>query len=62
MISVRDLTKKYSGKVVLDLPALDIPQGQRFGLVGNNGAGKTTLITQLTGMIPTTSGDARFTQ
>ena len=56
MISVRDLTKKYSGKVVLDLPALDIPQGQRFGLVGNNGAGKTTFFNLILDLIQATTG------
>ena len=59
MISVRDLTKKYSGKVVLDLPALDIPQGQRFGLVGNNGAGKTTFFNLILDLIQATTGQVK---
>ena len=42
MIEAREITKKYGQTTVLDIPSLDIPKGQTFGLVGNNGEGKTT--------------------
>jgi len=42
MISVKNLKKNYDGVTVLNIPFLDIKQGESFGLVGNNGAGKTT--------------------
>ena len=47
MISLKNISKKYSKQTVLDITALDIPEGQTFGLVGNNGAGKTTLFSCL---------------
>ena len=36
MIKVKNISKTYSGQVVLQLPDLEIPKAQRFGLVGNN--------------------------
>ncbi|MCB0570772.1 MAG: ATP-binding cassette domain-containing protein [Phaeodactylibacter sp.] len=57
MITLQNLTKQYQRTVVLDVPALEIPAGQRFGLVGNNGAGKTTLFSLLLGLIKASSGE-----
>ena len=56
MISVNNLTKKYSGTTVLNIPELMIPVGQCFGLVGNNGAGKTTFFSLLLDLIEPTTG------
>lgn len=56
MISVNNLTKKYSGTTVLNMPELVIPVGQCFGLVGNNGAGKTTFFSLLLDLIEPTTG------
>lgn len=56
MIRAEGLTKEYGGRKVLDLNALNIPQGQTFGLVGNNGAGKTTFFSLVLDLIRPTSG------
>ena len=56
MITVSELTKKYGQQTVLDLPDLEIPKGQSFGLVGNNGAGKTTFFSLLLDLIQPTTG------
>jgi len=57
MISVSNLTKKYSnGITVLDIPNLDITPGESFGLVGNNGAGKTTFFSLLLDLIEPSTG------
>lgn len=56
MIKVRELSKKYKGIEVLNMPMLDIPKGESFGLVGNNGAGKTTFFSLLLDLIKPTTG------
>ncbi|MFL1010616.1 ABC transporter ATP-binding protein [Flavisericum labens] len=56
MIITNSLTKKYGSKEVLNIPSLDIPKGQSFGLVGNNGAGKTTYFSLLLDLIQPTTG------
>lgn len=56
MITTSNLSKKYSGNVVLNIETLEIPKGQSFGLVGNNGAGKTTYFSLLLDLIRPSSG------
>jgi len=56
MITVNNLSKKYAGVTVLNIPEITIPRGQSFGLVGNNGAGKTTFFSLLLDLIQPTSG------
>ncbi len=57
MIKVTELSKKYGAQTVLDLPNLEIPKGQSFGLVGNNGAGKTTFFSLMLDLIQPTTGN-----
>jgi ABC-2 type transport system ATP-binding protein len=56
MIQVTQLSKTYNGTTVLNIPNLEIPKGQSFGLVGNNGAGKTTFFSLLLDLIQPTTG------
>lgn len=56
MITISNLSKTYGSQTVLNIPSLEIPKGQSFGLVGNNGAGKTTLFSLLLDLIQPTSG------
>ena len=56
MIQVKNISKKYGSTEVLNIPSLDIPTGESFGLVGNNGAGKTTLFNILLDLIRPTTG------
>jgi ABC-2 type transport system ATP-binding protein len=57
MINTIDLSKKYGQKTVLNIPSLEIPKGQSFGLVGNNGAGKTTYFNLILDLIQPTTGN-----
>ena len=56
MIQSTELSKTYGGVTVLNIPSLEIPKGQSFGLVGNNGAGKTTYFNLLLDLIKPTTG------
>jgi ABC-2 type transport system ATP-binding protein len=57
MINVNHLQKEYNGICVLNIPSLNIPDKQSFGLVGNNGAGKTTFFRLILDLIEATSGE-----
>jgi len=57
MIKTTELLKKYGGNTVLNIPFLEIPKGQAFGLVGNNGAGKTTYFNLVLDLINPTKGN-----
>ena len=61
ILSVKNLKKIYSGKLVEDNHALndlnlDVKEGEIFGLLGPNGAGKTTFINILSGTVIKTAG------
>lgn len=58
MINIRDLTKLYKERVVVNHLNLQIHQGELFALLGQNGAGKTTTIKMLCGLLSPTEGDA----
>ena len=44
MISMKNLTKKYGNKRVVDEVSLTLPKGKIIAFIGSNGAGKSTLI------------------
>lgn len=50
MIEIKNLTKKFDGKTVLDSISLSVYESSIFGLVGSNGAGKSTLLRILSGV------------
>ena len=45
-------SKSYGGCTVLELPALELPEGQITAVIGANGSGKTTLARVLAGIEP----------
>ncbi|GIE95385.1 ABC transporter ATP-binding protein [Paractinoplanes rishiriensis] len=57
MIKTKDLTKRYGGIVAVDSVALDVREGDRYGLLGPNGSGKTTLVRMLLGLVFATRGE-----
>lgn len=44
MIEVKDISKQYGKKIVLDGVDLQFPRGKITSLIGSNGAGKSTLL------------------
>ena len=58
-ITIKDLTKSYSGTVALIGVYISIREGEFFGLLGPNGAGKTTTINILTGLVRKDAGETK---
>ena len=51
IIEVKNITKKFDDKIVLDNISFTVEEGDIFGLIGPNGAGKSTLINIMTGLL-----------
>ncbi len=56
MIEIKNLSKVYSGREVLNIPCLDFKVGETVGVLGNNGAGKTTLFSLILDLIKPDGG------
>lgn len=56
IIEVRNLTKTFGDKTVVDQLDMTIEEGQLYGFLGPNGSGKTTAIRMMCGLVPLTSG------
>ena len=49
MITLKNISKHYSGNTVLSDISLEIPKNSVTGILGPNGAGKSTLLKIITG-------------
>ncbi len=56
-ITIKEITKRYGDKTVVDNVSFHIQKGEIFGLIGPNGAGKSTLIKIMTGLVPQNQGE-----
>lgn len=56
MIEVRNLSKTYGTKLVLESLSFQVGQGEILGFLGPNGAGKSTTMNIITGYISATQG------
>ena len=59
-IEVKDLTKSFGGRVVVDKITFSVEKGEVFGLLGHNGAGKSTTIDLLLGLKKPDHGTGRI--
>ena len=57
---VKELTKKYDGKAVVDGVSFDIPKRSVISMIGPNGAGKSTVLNILSRLIARDSGLVDF--
>ncbi len=57
IITIRNLSKQYGEKTVLNNINLDVYPGQIIGYIGPNGAGKSTTVKILTGVIQDYEGE-----
>ena len=56
MIKVKDISKNYVDKIVLEKISLEIPKRKITSLVGANGAGKSTLLGIISRLLPQDNG------
>ena len=57
---VKDLSKRYDGKTVVDGVSFSIPKGKVISLIGPNGAGKSTVMGMISRLIAHDSGLVEF--
>ena len=55
-IELRDITKSYSGKVVLEHFNLKVEKGEFVTIIGSSGCGKTTALKMVNGLLTPDSG------
>ena len=56
VIDVRQLSKQFGTKKVVDDVTIQVPKGKIFGFLGPNGSGKTTTIRMICGLLTPDSG------
>jgi ATP-binding cassette subfamily F protein 3 len=56
MLTVSQLSKSFSGRILFDDVSLQVNRGDRIGLVGPNGAGKSTLFSLILGDVSPDTG------
>ena len=59
-VSVRNLTKSFGSRRVVDGLSFDVRRGEVFALLGHNGAGKSTTIDLILGLKTPDGGSARI--
>jgi tungstate transport system ATP-binding protein len=60
LLKVEELLVRRGGVTVLDIPSLEVVQGQVLSLIGPNGAGKSTLMLTLAGLLKPARGNLFF--
>jgi len=59
MLTIKNLTKKFGHKTVVDDINININPGEIFSLVGPNGSGKTTIIKIIVGLLQPSTGEVK---
>ena len=59
-VRVTDLLVQAGGRTLLQVPHLEIADGERVALIGPNGAGKSTLLRVLSGFVVPVQGDVEL--
>ena len=57
MIKVKDLSKRYKNKIVVNRINFAVERGEAFALLGSNGAGKTTTIKMILKLVRPDTGE-----
>ena len=56
IIEVKNISKRFNDKLVLDSISYEVKEGEIFGFIGPNGAGKSTLINIMTSLLTPDNG------
>jgi len=59
-VTVRGLTKSFSGKPLYTNFNLDLPRAKIVSIFGPNGCGKSTLMNMIAGLVPVDAGEILF--
>lgn len=59
VIEIKNLTKSFDNRLLIDNLSLTLPKGGILGVIGPNGAGKSTLLKMITGQEQPDSGEIR---
>lgn len=57
MIEVKDISKQFGDRVILDEISLSFPKGKITSLIGSNGAGKSTLLSIISRLLSQDNGN-----
>lgn len=60
IIEIKNVTKRFNDKLVLDNISYQVNKGEIFGFIGPNGAGKSTLINIMTSLLVPDSGSVKI--
>ena len=60
LLKIKNLSKSFDGKKILDNVNLEISKGKIVGLLGKNGAGKSTLIKLINDLLTIDQGEILF--
>jgi molybdopterin-binding protein len=60
LVQLRDLKVRRGETLVLDIPTLELSEGEVLAAIGPNGAGKSTLLHALALLLPAFSGEISF--
>ena len=62
LVSLQNVTKRYSVETILEGVSFQISSGQKLGLIGPNGSGKTTILRIILGQEPPSEGHVVLTK
>lgn len=60
IIQVKEVTKEFGNKIVLDNVSFSINEGDIFGIIGQSGSGKSTLLNSLIGFYEPDEGEITY--